>query len=215
MFKVHKDATTFDLSGLSPETTYRFEMFTKYGNESFFVNSTNPPKFSFVTAEEGMWFYIIFTLRKSMEKYLRHFPNNVCGGGRRVEVEVNRFCRFSRFVDWSWEILQECVIFMQWTMIRGGNGYVLWCFDLVIDLSLFNVSWLAYQLYCLHPRDRIVKWYLVKWAKIFNVQIQKYHIDKQLQKPTENCKKRLHTVILALKYMTAFFLTWYRHLLKY
>ena len=53
VFKVHKDATTFDLTGLSPETTYRFEMFTKYGNESYFVNSTNPPKFSFVTAEEG------------------------------------------------------------------------------------------------------------------------------------------------------------------
>jgi len=72
MFKVHKDATTFDLTGLSPETTYRFEMFTKYGNESFFVNSTNPPKFSFVTAEEGMKFYIIITVHKSMEKYLRY-----------------------------------------------------------------------------------------------------------------------------------------------
>jgi hypothetical protein len=84
MFKVHKDATTFDLTGLSPETTYRFEMFTKYGNESFFVNSTNPPKFSFVTAEEGRRFYIIFTLCMSMEMYLSYFQNTVCvlGGGR-------------------------------------------------------------------------------------------------------------------------------------
>ena len=78
MFKVHKDATTFDLTGLTPETTYRFEMFTKYGNESFFVNSTNPPKFSFVTAEEGMTFYITITVHKSMKKYLRYALNTLC-----------------------------------------------------------------------------------------------------------------------------------------
>ncbi|XP_071156378.1 uncharacterized protein [Mytilus edulis] len=52
VFKVHKEATTFDLTGLSPTTSYWFNMTTNYGNDTHFVSSSVPTKFSFVTTEE-------------------------------------------------------------------------------------------------------------------------------------------------------------------
>lgn len=50
-FKVHKDATTFDLTGLSPTTHYWFKLFTKYGNDTHFVMSGSPAILNFQTAE--------------------------------------------------------------------------------------------------------------------------------------------------------------------
>jgi hypothetical protein len=58
-FKVHKDATTFDLTGLSPLTSYWFKLYTKYGNDTHFVMSTNPAMFSFATTEEGTLILIL------------------------------------------------------------------------------------------------------------------------------------------------------------
>ncbi|VDI69608.1 fibroblast growth factor receptor 3 [Mytilus galloprovincialis] len=55
-FKVHKDATTFDLTGLSPTTHYWFELFTKYGNDTNFVMSGSPAILKFQTAEASVGF---------------------------------------------------------------------------------------------------------------------------------------------------------------
>ncbi|VDI20026.1 Hypothetical predicted protein, partial [Mytilus galloprovincialis] len=51
-FKVHKDATTFDLTGLSSLTSYWFLMYTKYGNDTDFVSSSSPAMFAFVTRQK-------------------------------------------------------------------------------------------------------------------------------------------------------------------
>ncbi|XP_071145207.1 uncharacterized protein, partial [Mytilus edulis] len=51
-FKVHKDADTFDLTGLSSLTSYWFLMYTKYGNGTNVVNSTRPAMFSFATRKK-------------------------------------------------------------------------------------------------------------------------------------------------------------------
>ncbi|VDI37212.1 Hypothetical predicted protein [Mytilus galloprovincialis] len=55
-FKVHKDATTFDLTGLSPTTHYWFKLFTKYGNDTHFVMSGSPAILNFQTAEASVGF---------------------------------------------------------------------------------------------------------------------------------------------------------------
>ncbi|XP_052095731.1 uncharacterized protein LOC127731025 isoform X2 [Mytilus californianus] len=55
-FKVHKDATTFDLTGLSPTTHYWFKLFTKYGNDTKFVMSGSPAILKFQTAEASVGF---------------------------------------------------------------------------------------------------------------------------------------------------------------
>ncbi|CAC5371428.1 Tyrosine-protein kinase receptor Tie-1,Mast/stem cell growth factor receptor-related protein Kit,Platelet-derived growth factor receptor alpha,Vascular endothelial growth factor receptor 2,Mast/stem cell growth factor receptor kita,Vascular endothelial growth factor receptor 1,Vascular endothelial growth factor receptor 3 [Mytilus coruscus] len=55
-FPVDKDATTFDLSGLSSLTSYRFLMYTKYGNDTIVVTSASPAKFSFVTRKKETGF---------------------------------------------------------------------------------------------------------------------------------------------------------------
>ncbi|CAG2221016.1 Vascular endothelial growth factor receptor 1 [Mytilus edulis] len=52
IFKVHKEATTFDLTGLSATTSYWFKMTTYYGNDTHYVSSSVPTKFAFVTTEE-------------------------------------------------------------------------------------------------------------------------------------------------------------------
>ncbi|CAC5405345.1 unnamed protein product [Mytilus coruscus] len=44
-FLVDKDATTFDLTGLSSLTSYWFLMYTKYGNDTHFVSSASPAMF--------------------------------------------------------------------------------------------------------------------------------------------------------------------------
>ncbi|XP_063408823.1 uncharacterized protein LOC134692303 [Mytilus trossulus] len=49
---VDKDATTIDLGGLSPLTSYWFLMYTKYGNGTHVVNSTSPAMFSFATLKK-------------------------------------------------------------------------------------------------------------------------------------------------------------------
>ncbi|CAC5368233.1 unnamed protein product [Mytilus coruscus] len=49
VFKVHKDATTFDLTGLSATTSYWFKMTTNYGNDTHYISSSVPTKFSFAT----------------------------------------------------------------------------------------------------------------------------------------------------------------------
>ncbi|VDI68006.1 Hypothetical predicted protein [Mytilus galloprovincialis] len=51
-FKVHKEATTFELTGLSATTSYWFKMTTNYGNDTHYVSSSVPTKFAFVTTEE-------------------------------------------------------------------------------------------------------------------------------------------------------------------
>ena len=48
-YKVHKDATTYDITGLSPSTSYWFQMFTKYGNDTHNEESVNPDTFPFKT----------------------------------------------------------------------------------------------------------------------------------------------------------------------
>ncbi|XP_063419667.1 uncharacterized protein LOC134704814 [Mytilus trossulus] len=55
-FKVHKDATTFDLTGLSPTTHYWFKLFTKYGNDTKSVMSGSPAILKFKTAEASVGF---------------------------------------------------------------------------------------------------------------------------------------------------------------
>ncbi|VDI63697.1 fibroblast growth factor receptor 3 [Mytilus galloprovincialis] len=55
-FKVHKDATTFDLTGLSPTTQYWFQLFTKYGNDTKFEMSGSPAILKFQTAEASVGF---------------------------------------------------------------------------------------------------------------------------------------------------------------
>ncbi|CAC5367290.1 unnamed protein product [Mytilus coruscus] len=55
-FKVHKDATTFDLTGLSPTTHYWFKLFTKYGNDTKFVMSGFSAILKFQTAEASVGF---------------------------------------------------------------------------------------------------------------------------------------------------------------
>ncbi|OPL33423.1 hypothetical protein AM593_09985, partial [Mytilus galloprovincialis] len=55
-FKVHKDATTFDLTGLSPTTHYWFKLFTKYGNDTHFVMSGSPAILKFQTSEASVGF---------------------------------------------------------------------------------------------------------------------------------------------------------------
>ncbi|CAG2221017.1 unnamed protein product [Mytilus edulis] len=52
VFKVHKEATTFDLTGLSATTSYWLTMTTNYGNDTYYVSSSVPTKFYFSTTEE-------------------------------------------------------------------------------------------------------------------------------------------------------------------
>ena len=38
-FKIYKDATSFDITGLHPYSSYSFQLFTKYGTDDNFVMS--------------------------------------------------------------------------------------------------------------------------------------------------------------------------------
>ena len=38
-FEIYKDATSFDITGLQPSSSYSFQLFTKYGTDDNFVMS--------------------------------------------------------------------------------------------------------------------------------------------------------------------------------
>ena len=71
-FDVYKDATTFDVKGLLPNTCYWFEMFTNYDNGTHTVASAYPAMFSFQTAaaQEG-------SFNRNFSYFLKHTLNIV------------------------------------------------------------------------------------------------------------------------------------------
>jgi hypothetical protein len=50
-FKIYKDATSFDITGLKPSSSYSFQLFTKYGTDDNFVMS-EPVTMSMTTTAE-------------------------------------------------------------------------------------------------------------------------------------------------------------------
>jgi hypothetical protein len=53
-FKIYKDATSFDITGLKPSSSYSFQLFTKYGTDDNFVMS-EPVTMSMTTFTSLKW----------------------------------------------------------------------------------------------------------------------------------------------------------------